>query len=187
MPAFSRQPDITISSVEMTDWQMLVEKWDGSHNFPRISHDDGKPPPEGGDVVVRQGTRDDDEPVDARIQPESDLAKHGIDDFLIVPVEIRLPPQIMMQIILLAPRIPLPRRATEDREPIVRRRPVGVGVGPDIPIRLRIGPVLAALLKPAVLVRSMPQDHVNNQLQAPFMGCQKQIIEICVRAKNRIH
>ena len=44
VPAFSRQPDITISSVEMTDWQMLVEKWEGAHNFPRFSHDDGKPP-----------------------------------------------------------------------------------------------------------------------------------------------
>jgi hypothetical protein len=37
VPAFSRQPDITISSVEMTDWQMLVEKWDGAHNFPRFT------------------------------------------------------------------------------------------------------------------------------------------------------
>jgi translocation-and-assembly-module (TAM) inner membrane subunit TamB-like protein len=44
LPAFSLRPDITISSVEMTDWQMLVEKWDGAHNFPRFNHDDGKPP-----------------------------------------------------------------------------------------------------------------------------------------------
>jgi len=43
-PAFSRKPDITIGSVEMSDWQMLVEKWDGGHNFPRFNHDDGKPP-----------------------------------------------------------------------------------------------------------------------------------------------
>ena len=43
-PAFARVPDVTISSVEMTDWQMLVEKWDEEHNFPRINHDDGKPP-----------------------------------------------------------------------------------------------------------------------------------------------
>ena len=35
-PAFSLHPDITISSVEMTDWQMLVEKWDGAHNFPPL-------------------------------------------------------------------------------------------------------------------------------------------------------
>jgi hypothetical protein len=44
IPAFARKPDITISSVEMTDWQMLVEKWQGAHNFPRFTHDDGKPP-----------------------------------------------------------------------------------------------------------------------------------------------
>ena len=43
-PAFSVKPDIVIRSVEMTDWQMLVEKWDGAHNFPRFNHDDGKPP-----------------------------------------------------------------------------------------------------------------------------------------------
>ena len=44
IPAFSLKPDITISAVEMTDWQMLVEKWENQHNFPRFNHDDGKPP-----------------------------------------------------------------------------------------------------------------------------------------------
>jgi hypothetical protein len=31
-----RRPDFTITSVEMTDWQMLVEKWDGRSNFPKL-------------------------------------------------------------------------------------------------------------------------------------------------------
>ena len=44
IPAFNLKPDITISSVEMTDWQMLVEKWENQHNFPRFNHDDGQPP-----------------------------------------------------------------------------------------------------------------------------------------------
>ncbi|HXI29114.1 MAG TPA: translocation/assembly module TamB domain-containing protein [Vicinamibacterales bacterium] len=44
LPAIARRPDITITSVEMTDWQMLVERWEGAHNFPRFNHDDGKPP-----------------------------------------------------------------------------------------------------------------------------------------------
>jgi len=44
IPAIARRPDINISSVEMTDWNMLVEKWEGGHNFPRFNHDDGKPP-----------------------------------------------------------------------------------------------------------------------------------------------
>ncbi len=43
-PAFSLTPDIVISAVEMSDWQMLVEKWENGHNFPRFNHDDGKPP-----------------------------------------------------------------------------------------------------------------------------------------------
>src|SRR5262249_33331274 len=44
IPAFAVKPDITIASIEMTDWNMLVEKWEGGHNFPRFVHDDGKPP-----------------------------------------------------------------------------------------------------------------------------------------------
>ena len=44
VPAFALKPEITITSVEMTDWQMLVEKWDDAHNFPRFTHDDGTPP-----------------------------------------------------------------------------------------------------------------------------------------------
>ena len=44
VPAFSLTPDVMISAVEMTDWRMLVEKWENQHNFPRFSHDDGKPP-----------------------------------------------------------------------------------------------------------------------------------------------
>jgi autotransporter translocation and assembly factor TamB len=43
LPAMARKPDITISSVEMTDWQMLVEKWDGGHNFPHFNHEDDQP------------------------------------------------------------------------------------------------------------------------------------------------
>ena len=44
LPAIARRPDISIASVEMTDWNMLVERWDGGHNFPRFTRDDGKPP-----------------------------------------------------------------------------------------------------------------------------------------------
>ena len=43
LPAMARKPDITIASVEMTDWQMLVEKWDGGHIFPRFTRDDDQP------------------------------------------------------------------------------------------------------------------------------------------------
>jgi hypothetical protein len=35
---FRRRPEIMISSVEMTDWQMVVEKWPGRNNFPKFTN-----------------------------------------------------------------------------------------------------------------------------------------------------
>ena len=43
LPAFRRRPDITITSVEMSDWRMLVEKWSDRHNFPKFTRDDQRP------------------------------------------------------------------------------------------------------------------------------------------------
>jgi len=40
---FRRRPDFTITSVEMTDWQMLVEKWDGRSNFPKLTGGNARP------------------------------------------------------------------------------------------------------------------------------------------------
>lgn len=37
---FRRRPDITISSVEMTDWHMVAERWEGAHNFPKFTRAD---------------------------------------------------------------------------------------------------------------------------------------------------
>ncbi len=34
------RPEITITAVDMTDWQMLVEKWDGGSNFVKFTSDD---------------------------------------------------------------------------------------------------------------------------------------------------
>jgi hypothetical protein len=36
--------EFTISAVEMTDWQMLVEKWSNRHNFPKFTSSDQGPP-----------------------------------------------------------------------------------------------------------------------------------------------
>lgn len=39
--AMRQHPEFLITSVEMTDWQMLVEKWENGHNMPRFTRDDG--------------------------------------------------------------------------------------------------------------------------------------------------
>jgi autotransporter translocation and assembly factor TamB len=38
-----RGREVMITSVEMTDWQMLVEKWEDQHNFPKFTSDQDKP------------------------------------------------------------------------------------------------------------------------------------------------
>jgi hypothetical protein len=43
LPAFRLKPDFVISTVSMIDWQMLVEKWEAGHNFPKFVHDDNQP------------------------------------------------------------------------------------------------------------------------------------------------
>ena len=43
LPAFRLKPEFVISSVAMTDWQMLVEKWESGHNFPKFVHEDTRP------------------------------------------------------------------------------------------------------------------------------------------------
>jgi translocation-and-assembly-module (TAM) inner membrane subunit TamB-like protein len=37
--AVRRRPVFTVTSVELTDWEMLVEKWSDGHNFPKFSRD----------------------------------------------------------------------------------------------------------------------------------------------------
>jgi hypothetical protein len=34
-----RRPEFTVTSVELTDWQMLVEEWPDGHNFPKFTSD----------------------------------------------------------------------------------------------------------------------------------------------------
>jgi hypothetical protein len=36
--------EITINAVEMTDWEMLVEKWEDRHNFPKFGNDEEEDP-----------------------------------------------------------------------------------------------------------------------------------------------
>src|SRR4051794_35533179 len=43
--AFRRRPEFVITSVELTDWQMLVEKWPGTDSFLRLPRNNsGRPP-----------------------------------------------------------------------------------------------------------------------------------------------
>ena len=44
LTAFKRRPEFTVGSVDLTDWRMLVERWDDHNNVPKFINDDNQPP-----------------------------------------------------------------------------------------------------------------------------------------------
>ena len=61
-----------------------------------------------GITVTRFDAAHIDDHLDTGIKPKANLLKHGINDFLIVPVQIRLGTQVMVKIVLPATGVPLP-------------------------------------------------------------------------------
>src|SRR5258707_11550373 len=92
-----------------------------------------------------------------------------------------------VQVILLAPGIPLPSRTAKHRKPVVRQYAVRLGIWLDIPTWLWIVSALADILKPGMFVGGVRQDQINNDLDTAFMGAGDQDAEICVRPKDRIN
>ena len=50
---FTQPATVTIRSVELTDWQMLVEKWSDRHSFPKFTRDRRDPEPRKGPSRVK--------------------------------------------------------------------------------------------------------------------------------------
>ena len=90
--------------------------------------------------------------VNATVQPKAQHAFHVIHDFWVVIIEVGLFSQKVVQIVLLAARIPCPCRSTKDRQPVVRWCAIMVRIDPNIPIGFWIAAILAAFLKKRVPV-----------------------------------
>ena len=120
------------------------------------------------------------------LQPEAHHLQQRLLHRGAMQVQIGLRGQEVVQVILLAPRIPGPGRTAEHRQPVVRRRAIGLRIGPDIPVGLVIRPVLARLGKPGMRVRGMAQHQVDHHLQVQRIGPCDHRIEIRQRAEHRI-
>src|SRR5258708_1154888 len=137
-------------------------------------------------VMHRKIDRIDPKAVDAAIEPEArDIQKHVL-NLSIMDIEVGLLRQEVVEVILAAPGIPGPSRTTEDRLPIVGRRPVGLGIGPDVPVGLRIVSIRPALVKPGMLVAAVRIDLVDDYLQPELMRPSNERIQVCERAEYRI-
>src|SRR6478609_2490646 len=103
--------------------------------------------------------------IDTAVQPEAHVVERCLANVRVVEVQIRLCTQEIVQVVLPAARLPSPGDATEDRQPVVRRRAVLARIGPYVPVRLRIGVALTALLEPGVLAGAVAQHLVDDDLE----------------------
>ena len=128
----------------------------------------------------------DPEPVDPAVEPELGDVQQGVLHLRMVPVQLRLLRQEIVQEILPPPRIPGPGRTAEHRLPVAGRRAVGLGIGPDVPVSPRIVAAGAAVHEPAMLVRGMGIDLVDDHPQPQPMSARDQRVEIAKRAEDRV-
>ena len=126
------------------------------------------------------------EAVDAAREPEVGHLEQCVLHLRQVDVEVRHLRVEVRQVVLLAHAVPLPRRPAEDRLPVVRRRAVGLGVGPHIPVATRVISRAAALLEPGVTVRGVGVDLIDQHAQPKRMGAGEQRVEVGQRAQPRV-
>src|SRR5262245_40167893 len=91
-----------------------------------------------------------------------------------------------MQVVLPSPRLPGPRAAAKDREPVVWRRTVRFRIGPDIPIRVGAIDAGAAAAKPGMVIRTVAPYLVDDHFQAKGVSACDHPVEIGQRSKARI-
>ena len=137
-------------------------------------------------VVHREIDGVEAEAVDAPVQPEARRVQQGVLHRRQMQVQLRLLRQEVVHVVLAAPGVPGPGGTAEDGLPVRRRRAVGLGVGPDVPVRLWIGARLATLAEPGVQIRGVGEDQVGDDAQAQAVGLVDQDVEVRERAEDRI-
>jgi len=125
--------------------------------------------------------------IDTAIQPETHHIQYRGTHVGIVEVEIGLRGQKIVQVILAAARLPLPRDTPEYGQPVVGRAAIGLGIGPHVPVGFRIVAAAAAFLEPRVLDRVVAEHLVDHHLQAKTMRLGQQTVEIGQGAEQRVH
>src|SRR6266404_4808337 len=126
------------------------------------------------------------EAINAALEPEPRTLEQRVLHGGMVHVQVGLPGQEIVKIVLPASRIPRPGGTAEHRLPVRRRRAVRFGICPDIPLGLCIGAILAALPEPWMLIGSMRVDLVDDDPQPQGMRRLQQAIEIPQRSEARI-
>ena len=115
------------------------------------------------------------EAVQPDVEPEPDHVEHGSGHLRAVVVEIRLVGEEAVPVVLLALGVPGPVGLLRVDEDDPRLGPALVVVAPHVPVGLCIGPVLAGLHEPRVLVAGVVHHQVGDHAKAVAMGLLDQV------------
>ncbi len=117
---------------------------------------------------VRHGV--EAEAVEAEVEPEAHHVEHGLGHLGVVVVEVGLVVEEPVPEVLAALRVvgPVRRLGVDEDHPGLG--PALVVVAPHVPVGLRVGAVLSALLEPRVLVGRVVHHHVGDDPDAPAVG-----------------
>ena len=153
----------------------------------------------GPDLSVRErrvlGDQVDDvhpEAVDAPVEPPAHHRVDGLADLGVLPVEVGLLAREEVQVVLAGHLVVLPRRAGEERSPVVRlgsrlpRYAALTSGPPPVPVALGIVRGRPRLDEPRVLVGGVVDHEVHQQLHAAPMDVGQQLVEVLESAEQRV-
>ena len=110
------------------------------------------------------------EAVEADVEPVADHVEHGVGHLGVVVVEVRLMGEETVPVVLAPLGVPGPVGLLGVDEDYAGLAVALVVVAPDVPVGLRVGPVLAGLAEPRVLVARVVHDQVGDDPDAPPVG-----------------
>ena len=120
------------------------------------------------------------EAVDAPVQPPAHHRVDGLAHLRVLPVQVGLLAREQVQVVLAGRRVELPRRAGEERAPVVR------ALAPPVPVALRVVADRARLHEPRVLVGRVVDDEVHDELHAARVHAGEQRVEVRQRPERRV-
>ena len=132
-------------------------------------------------ALVQVRHRVEAEPVEAEVEPEAEHVQHLLLHVRVVVVQVGLVREEPVPVVLPAHGVPRPVRRLGVEEDDPRVAPARVVVAPDVPVAVRAGRVVTALLEPRVIGRGVVHDEVGDHAQPALVRLVDEELEVVDR------